>query len=85
MSLTFRTKLCVPRKTAVAAFKKKRQRRQVTLYIGMCTCMYKVGYNRLAKSLITPALDDVRMLTVDQILIFIALDLYSPVDSRDEP
>lgn len=47
--------------------------------------MYKVGYNRLAKSLITPALDDVRMLTVDQILIFIALDLYSPVDSRDEP
>ena len=47
--------------------------------------MYNVGCNRLAKSLITPALDDVRMLIVDQVLIFIALDLYSSVDSRDEP
>lgn len=37
------------------------------VYIGMCTCMYNVGYNRLAKSLMTPALDDVRMLIVDQV------------------
>ena len=54
------------------------------LYIGMCTCMYNVGYKRLAKSLVTPVLDDVRKLIVDQVLIFIALDLYSSVDSRDE-